>query len=496
MSLIKTLKSTFEFNNINNINKKLLSKKAFAITLLLIIIINIFFFQLEKKITFSSIQKRSDASGFAHNIGKHFFYFQYYKNLFPIFIKKPQEYSKKGAENLLKTRGNEAVMEYKHWTRLGENSRIFAYYPSAFLNGSAKNPSLKGFNTIVFILALITLFSGFYFIKKPLHGLILTLLINATPFFHYEVFARENIFALLACTYFLVLGLNINVIYKKHAVYKIVIIAVLSGIIIGFFSEMRAEIKIVTGSLLIIYLFSSTLKFRTKIIISSLLIVSLLGTKKILQNHFNNKFNEAKTIVENHDGHVYNGLRISGHRLWHPIFCGLGDFGSDKGYEWNDMIAYKYATPILKEKYGLSFDYTGGYHINEYYDSAKLYYKKFDDFDEYEEVVKNKVITDIKENPLWYAKILIRRINEILSVNIPFNNVGYFIIPLLLILILLKKNDLFLILFSSLPLSATSLLIYSGRGNTYNSIYTYIVLLIIILLLIEAVYLSIKKQKT
>ena len=71
-------------------------------------------------------------------------------------------------------------------------------------------------------------------------------------------------------------------------------------------------------------------------------------TKSSVKNYFDNNFNETYSLVKKNNGHVYDGGRISGHMLWHPIFCGLGDFDKKYGYKWNDRLAYEYAIPVLK----------------------------------------------------------------------------------------------------------------------------------------------------
>ncbi len=486
MENLGIVKSLFQFNKTNQINQKLLTKKTLVIIPLFIITLNISLYHIQNHFEFIQIQKRYDASGFSHGNARHFFYFQYYKNLFPIAIIGNKEYSKEGAGKLLKEKGHNAIMEYQHWTRLGENVKIWAYYPSAIFKGSSEKPTLKGFNTLVFIITLIVCFIGFYLVKKPLLGILLVLFVNLTPYFHYEVYNRENIFALLACTFLISLSLNIIYIFGKPSKkYLILLLAILSGIIIGFFSEMRAEIKVILVSVILIYTFSKNLTWVYKFIGIILLFLSFTSTKSAIRNHFDRKFEEAKKVVANVGGHVYNGDRIYEHKLWHPIFCGLGDFGKDKGYIWDDVVAYRYAIPVLKERYGMDLQYSGKYHLDQYYDSAKMYYVKTDEIEEYEEVIRDKVLGDIKSDPLWYAGVLIKRAGLVLVNNIPFNFIGLFLAPLIILLIIFKKFNYLTLLISTFPLSATPILIYAHRGTPFNSFFPYIVLLVLVMLIIE-----------
>jgi len=120
--------------------------------------------------------------------------------------------------------GKDLIMEYTHWSRLGENARILAFLPDAYLAGSPENPSVRLFNTLVFISGLMLLFWGFWRIKKPIFGLLLVMLINCTPFFLYEIFSNQNIFGVLAAVFFMILGINLPLLFSKA-----VIIATLFG---------------------------------------------------------------------------------------------------------------------------------------------------------------------------------------------------------------------------------------------------------------------------
>src|SRR5260221_10132100 len=51
-------------------------------------------------------------------------------------------------------------------------------------------------------------------------------------------------------------------------------------------------------------------------------------------------------------GHPFPGPIRMYHHFWHPVWCGLGDFGDDKGYKWEDVTALAYARPILQQRYG------------------------------------------------------------------------------------------------------------------------------------------------
>jgi hypothetical protein len=398
------------------------------------------------------------------------------------------EYSKEGALNEIKNNGENLIMEYKHWSRLGENLRIVCYYPQALLRGSPENPSIKFFNFLIFTITLASLWIGFNYVDRFILGAITVLTVNLTPFFLYEVYLNENVFYLLACGFFIIISLNIKLLFGKrynNVIYPSILIFI-SSLIIAFFSEIRGETLIVLGSLILMIIFSKYLKLKEKILLLVIAIVSTIMVKKSIKFYFENLFTETYKLVEESNGHVYTGKRISGHRFWHPVFCGLGDFGKEKGYEWNDRVAYEYALPILNSKYNLDLKYSKDkLHLDNYYDKDSLYYVKFDDLDEYEAIMKEKVVNDIKQDPIWFSKVLLNRIIRTLNISLPFKFFGWLSVHFLLLLLYIKEYEYLTYILSSFPLLFTQIFIYSGDGTTYNSLFSLLSFTIIIYILIK-----------
>jgi len=463
------------------------TKKTLLIGISVILLFNIFTYILTDYVNIKKIQSREKTTGLSHDKAQHFFYFFYYTGNFPLTsLNKKLKFSKDDAINEINNNGNNLIMEYGHWSRLGENLRIITYYPNAIIRGSPENPSVKLFNSIFFVLGLILVFIAFVKINKALLGSIIVAIVNMTPFFIYEIYQNQNILALLTSGFLIVLALNLKLIFaKKVSIYKLIIISILSGIVVGFTSEIRGETIIIIGSTLLIYLLSKSLKWYLKIIPIVLVIIAMFFTKTEIKNYFNNNFEQTYQLVKEHNGHVYNGKRNNAHIFWHPIYCGLGDFDKKYGYKWSDRVAFEYSIPILKEKYNLDFKYNkGDLFLDEYYDKDKLYYKKFDDFVEYEEIMKDKVLSDIKSDPLWYANILVKRFVRILTITLPIPLIGWISLLLIFILFRIKQWNYLKFIIISLPLSFTPFVIYSGDGTTYNSFFPIITISIIIYWLI------------
>lgn len=429
---------------------------------------------------FEPEQKRTDATGFAHRNTQQFLYFYYYKGLFPVAtLMKDKVFSEKGADDLIRDYGDSLIMEYHHCSRLGENAKIFAYLPNAWLDGVVK-PSIRLFNTIIFAAGLIGCFWGFSRNGRALLGLLIVGVMLTTPFYIYEIFGNENIFGAMAALFLGLLGLNADFLFNKKLRKWCWIAPVASGVLIGFFNEIRGEISILLVSMLILYTLTKTLNLYQKIAFAFIVISLFVLTSKGIKVYFDVKFLEAHELVKESGGHPYDGPRLKGHRFWHPIFCGLGDFGGKYGYEWRDAAAYFYAFPILQKRYKTNLVMNKYGNLLNFYDKAKIYYVRFDDIDEYEEIVKEKVLRDIQNDPIWYATVLFKRGMRVLSQTVPIPYMGWVMLLLLPFLVFLRKWDLLILIVIGFPLSATPIIIYSGGNTTSNSIYPILTLAVII----------------
>ncbi len=483
-------------NKCLRIEAYLAKKKALLLVILGIVLLNAAYYNLTRYKAIPAIQCRKDASGFSYAKAKEFIYFYYYTRDFPLAsLNKNPEFSKEAAHREIREQGKNLIMEYQHWSRLGENARIWAFLPNALMKGNPENPSIKLFNALTFTLSLIILYLGFWQLKKTLFGLVLILMINTTPFFLYETYSHQNIFGLLAAAFFMILGLNVYALFKKRKTYLNVLFIALSGIIIGLVSEFRNEFSIVILSLIFIGLLVKESKVAIKIILATIALGSFFASKSVIRTYFNNKFDSTLTLVEQAGGHPYRGGTISGHKVWHPIFCGLGDFDQKYGFECNDKVAYAYAVPLLQEEHGMDIKYSGKYHLDNYYDESKLYYIKFDEIPEYEQIIKEKVLYHIKSDPFWYIRILLKRILRTLSITIPIPFAGWGLIFLVYFFVKTKQWSHLNLLVVTMPLSATSIVVYAAEGSTYNSVFVYFVLAYFTLVIWNKTYWPLKSKK-
>lgn len=477
-------------NTWQHLNHRLSTKRGLYLGYGMIVLVCAFLFVLSKSITFSSsLQSRQDASGFDHQFGHRFLYFFYYTGHFPLAtLRESPENSKAGALREINEHGDQLIMEYNHWSRLGENARILAYLPDAITKRSAQNPSMLLFNALLFSLGLMVLYRGTWKSGFPIIGLMTCILILSLPYYHYEVFENQNLFGLLHSVFFVTLGCMLPLYFSSTSTTKYYFLSIsCSALLIGFASEMRNENSVILLSLLILILGIPKRSVLSKVAGIALVFFLYSGLKSGIHAYFDHQFKTSYALVQQKGGHPYTGGRIKGHQIWHNVFCGLGDYDTQYGHQWDDRTAYQFAIPSLSKQLGYQVPYSGKYHTDLYYDSAKLYYIKFDEIPEYETIMREAVISQIKENPSWYFTILLQRIGAILKTTLPFPNMGWLIFPLLFLLVRHRKGTWLILLTASFPLTIISLVVYSGRGATYNSLFPMMSLIMLCILLFEKI---------
>lgn len=456
--------------------------------------------------SFSHFYGRKDASGFSHHFAQHFIYFYHYLGLFPVTTTyRPLEFSKEGAERILTTHGDSLLMEIGHWSRLGESTRLLMYLPNVYFTGSPENPSVIPFNAILFTTALLAVFSSFYFAGYGLLGFIIALFFGSNPFLLFETYGNENYFALMICVTLIVLALNLRSFYARSFNIRIMIIAVITGGVIGTAATIRFESMAILASGLFIYLTIPGESIRKRLVLCLLLVGSYATAKASWNHYFNKKFDEAVEIVTRLGGNPYLGDRVTKHTFWHPVYCGLGDFDTKYGYNWDDeREAYKYALPILKKKYKISLSYNNELGLNEFYDAKHKYYKKIELYPEYEEIMKERVLHDILSDKVWYAKIIGHRLWYVFTktspvwlgfaahhLEIPFT--GLLVLPFLLFLIIKKSWVWTKLIVFSFPLAASSIIIYAKKNITYSSCFHLFMVAILTTWLILIIVRTIKR---
>lgn len=462
-----------------------------------------------KSISTDPEYRRMGTSGYSYSRAKHFLYFSYYKGIFPMASTRDslftaEDLSVAGADKVIEEYPHTLVNEWEHWSRLGEHARVYLMYPSVWVFGHAGKPTIRPFNAAAFLIILLFTWYMFWRYRRPWLGGFIVLLVGSSPYFLVETYRAENIFGLLSMHGLFQLALHLPLFEKKFK-WKYLVIPAVAGIVIGTAVHIRGEMLPIILSCFVIYWVNKEFRWFQRLGLSAILVLCYMGTNKIWQAHFDGKWEEAIAFVEEKGGNPYTGSRTGGHMFWHPVFCGLGDYDTEKGYEWKDTLAYRYAVPILKEQYGMDLAYSGQYWLDDYYDEQQWYYKKFDEIPEYEQVMKDKVLGDITSDPWWYTKIVLQRVAGFFTYTSPIHLrffkfylpipwSGWVLLPILFLLWRWRARFELKLLLFTLPLATSSIIIYGAQNSTYSSIYHILLLALVFSWLLED-YMRFRRKK-
>ncbi|MFP4056583.1 MAG: hypothetical protein ACLF0G_06920 [Candidatus Brocadiia bacterium] len=411
-----------------------------------------------------------------------FVYFLYYLGLFPVATELEEvAYSREGAERILEEHGESLVMEVGHTIRMGEPGKAFLYLPGAWMRGSPAFLSVRVAHAMAFALALVALFGAFWAVGRPLLGAVLVALLGSNPFQLYEVYGNENVFGWPITAGIAVLALYVPLLGRRPGRGWRWAAPVLAGALLGTLAHVRSEALVLLVSAGACSLALSRTRWRVRLATAGLLVLSFAACRGAWGTWFDGKFAQALRRVEAAGGHPYTGPRESGHVLWHPIWCGLGDFDDRHGYSWNDAEAYAYAARVLPEKYGVEVpeDWLLG---EATWDEAGRYYKIPSELPRYGQALRDKVLGDVARDPAWYLGILARRLWRVLGQTTPARLSlgawhaglpvhGLVFVPLVGIAVWRRRWFGLKLGCFLLPLSATALLVYSGGGTPYYSCY-------------------------
>jgi hypothetical protein len=275
----------------------------------------------------------------------------------------------------------------------------------------------------------------------------------------------------------LVFALHVPLIWGRPRRAYVFAMPIVTALLLASVRQMRTEPVLIAGSVLLTYVFVAQPRLQRAVMCSSFVIVFGLASS-LWSRWFDAKWEEAQRVVAEAGGHPFPGAREKHHLVWHPIWCGLGDFGEDKGYRWDDRVAAQYALPLLASKYGVEvpkWDPSSYVIADTFVDPGKRYYQVPFLLPHYTDVVRDKVLADIKGDPLWYFGVLLRRAWRVLAettplsiavgayaVRIPFH--GLFALAIAVFALAKRRRALALSFVFLLPLSTTAIAIYSGGG--------------------------------
>ncbi len=450
----------------------------------------------------------------------NYFYFSYYFNVFPVgaipegaspdnmwrvraFDTPPfLPLSQSGADQFVRDHGNRLIMDFSQpatTIRSGEFSKLFLFLPHAWLSGTPMNPSVTDSSVIFFNAALFAILVAFWAEGLLLLGILIVLLVGSDPFQLYEVYLNDNIngFAISGILF----GLAVHLRYmsgRRGADRWAWLTAAFMGILSAFLLNIRSEAGVVLLAAPFVWLLIPKTSRRKRLALVGLLIVSTLATERLLAAYWNRQFDRAIAFVRKHGGHPYPGPYNLRHSVWHPIFMGLGDYGYDRGYRWDDRVAFSYALPRLRDQDHKPYPYPEQYfYLDDTYDSEGWYRVYPADLPGYDRILQAKVLQDVRDHRSWYLNVLYRRLRRVLSATTPLSlSCGYkwwsmdfsgmWALPTLLLLICLRKWFLAGVIAFTLPLSATAIMIYAFRGTPRFNIFHLMTFAVWVYLLVNA----------
>ena len=407
---------------------------------------------------------------------------------------------------------NRLEMEVYDTYRMGDRGKMFLlWFDSQF---SELNWGYIRANSLFFISALLVFFLGFFLRGHKLFAVITTAIIGSSSFQLYETYANSNIFSWPISTTILLMGLNAFVFDNllQRLKFHHLFIALLTGILLGLIKLIRAEPVIISISIVTIYLLMTNLSIKARTALSTIFIFGFLTTNIFTNYALDDLYKKTEIYVIKNGGEPYDGNKRTSHLIWHPIFCGFGDYASSLGYRWDDYVAYAYALKILRIKEpNLWPEFKENLtqkNLSDYFIvSNSRYKKKLEDREDYEQILREKVIEDITEHPRIFTTLYLYRLRNVflytggIQLNIPYiinaklNWHGLGFLFFLSLGLAIKRRDFFSVkaLLFSLPLVLSAVIINSKNSYQLYSIYSLISFSVLVGYLLE--YMSKLKKK-
>ena len=418
-----------------------------------------------------------------------FFFYLYHLGLLPLATNAPIEHdTREEAKHLLNARPNDLIMEWGLTFASGDRGRVYLYYVDALLHRNRVNPSLRAANALAFSLALVGVFAAFWWIGRPGFGFLLVLLFGSNPFQLDAIHGAENVFSWSITAMLALLALHVPLVVDRPRTFRsIALTAIATGLLMATIRQVRSEPMTMLLSPILVYVTmrGATLKERLAPIFLCLLCFG--AASRLYGAALEAKFHRTQQIVQSVGGIPFPGPFVQYHEVWHPIWCGLGDFDTKYGYAWDDRRAYAYVLSVLEARAGHKLDLRPTFWAqSKSYDAKGRYPIPFFELAPgYHDIVRQKVLSDIRRDPGWYLDILKKRLRRILTETTPVAVAlgetrlafgaqwfGPACVALALALAVARRwEDLKLLAFAA-PLSLGALLIYSDKGMTsYTSFH-------------------------
>ena len=429
----------------------------------------------------------------------YFFYFFHHFGVFPVAALDVPRLgpSKQAAADFVARHGDRLRMDFGWPTntpRFGDYGKLFLFYPDLLLRGDPGHASALPFNELLSIVALLAVFWAFWLEGYVLLGVLIVVLVGSDPFQIVETYGRGNVFSIPISVALLALAAHLRLLTGRKGVDALAwAIAIVSGVALATFREIRAEAGLMAASVLATYLLARA-PLAKRLLLAAVFVLAFAFTGRTWTAYWEGRFVQAERFVARAGGQVFRAPHGTHHAFWHAVYCGLGDYGADRGYSWDDRAAFRWATqrdPATNPE-PIPYHYVSGYYFEETYDG--IHHVAPTDLPGYNRLVRGRVLAEIRHHPWWYARILFQRAVAILrdatpaalslgSLTVGLPGVGWLMIPVLAFAFWRRRFFHAALILFLLPLSAVALIVYSAKGMTFYGISHLVALAVAIDLL-------------
>lgn len=416
-----------------------------------------------------------------------FFFFLRHLGIYPLStMQTPRADTRAEAERIIREAPRDLYVDRGLTFRSGDRGRVYLYWADKWLRPTAhdsRNPKLWPAGSAGFIVGLCGVWAGLWWLRRPILGALLVALLGSNPFQIYAAHYQENVFGWPINTMLLLLALNLPLFDGATRRSKLPwVIAIGSGLLLATLRTVRSEPAALVSSIAVVYLLARGQSVWRRAALVVALVATFVGAGRLYARHFVAQVEAVNHFISARGGVPYLGPVEPYHEFWHPVWCGLGDFDTKYQYQWDDLAAYRSVVRSMRSRPDQhpALDETR-WAQPIYYDREQYYEMYFSEAPGFHELIRRKVLADIERDPKWYVEILKKRLEYALEHTTPVtfrldgkqswrmdsSLWGLFWIGCALYFFARGDRFALALLLFSVPLSATSLIVYSGGGLTY-----------------------------
>jgi hypothetical protein len=320
---------------------------------------------------------------------QRYFSLFYYFGAFPVNLERQNTSTLEETTATLQRVGKSLVPERSVYNR----ASIFLFYPDAFMRGRPDTAEMRTGHALWFTVALLALFGALCYRGMPLFGLVVALLCGSDAFQVWELYhlGSSTIFPTVISTGLAIAAAAIllsNERFARHRMLPLLLVCVCGGV-----GALQYEIRLEGVGIFAGALFSLAICCPQSIVRKLLFVVvfaaSAMAVSSTMNWYFTRSFEKANAIVVQYGGTPTDSGNAYYSTEWWALWSGLGDFDEKYGF-------------LADDRAGLSYYYG--------HDAAAPS----------EQVQRRNYLDTIREDPVWFARILRDRLMRVLVENTPY----------------------------------------------------------------------------